>query len=149
MMKGLGYRDSDFSEIKLLSASRRYRKWLDEITSGSSWIPGAAVVTIFVEGSIKDRLECESSFKPPSEDLEEKVRNHPLVKFHGLDPACLNLVRAHHQIEGSHRKAAWNMILEHAQNATVQKKIYQALTQSLQLWLAYRDHVALACRLGQ
>jgi pyrroloquinoline-quinone synthase len=147
MMEGLGYDPSDFTRIKLLPAGRRYRQWLDRMTTGPSWIQAAGVITIFVEGSIKERKESDPAWRPESVDLEEKVCQHPLVRYHGLDPACLDLVRAHHQIEGSHRRAAWNMILHNATHAKLQRDIYHALLKSLQLWLTYRDGVARACGL--
>ncbi len=147
MMEGLGYDPSDFTRIKLLPASRRYRQWLDRMTTETPWIRAAGVITIFVEGSIKDRKESDPAWRPQSVDLEEKVRQHPLVRYHGLDPACLDLVRAHHQVEGSHRQAAWNMVLHHATNARLQRNIYLTLIRSLQLWLAYRDGVARSCGL--
>jgi len=148
MMKGLVYPLSEFSNIRMLPGSRRYRKWLDQVTTGPSWLLAAIVVTIFVEGSIQDRKECEPSRRPDPVDVEEKIKKHPLVEFHGLNPACLDLVRAHHHIEGSHRLAAWRMVLDHAKDARIQKEIYQSLSKSLQLWLSYRDDVALACQLN-
>ena len=51
MMEGLGLKRREFRDIKLLPASRNYRRWLDEVTGEMPWIVGAAVVTIFVEGS--------------------------------------------------------------------------------------------------
>jgi len=147
MMGGLGYSASDFSSVKLFSGSRRYRRWLDRITDTSHWVVAASVITIFVEGSSKDRRDTDplGNFKPI--DLNQKIAEHPLVRFHGLDPACLGLVKAHHEVEGGHRLAAWKMVLDYAQTVKIQKEIYQAVFKSLQLWLSYRDEIALDCGL--
>jgi hypothetical protein len=57
MMRGLGFSERDFSRIRLLPASRAYRQWLDRVTTRRAWIEGLAVMTIFVEGSVKERQE--------------------------------------------------------------------------------------------
>ena len=147
MMEGLGYSASDFLSVKLLPGSRRYRRWLDRTSDTSHWVIPASVITIFVEGSNKERRELDPSEKFEPIDLDEKIKQHPLVRFHGLDPACLGLVKAHHEVEGSHRIAAWKMVLDYAQTVKIQKDIYQAVFKALQLWLSYRDEVALACGL--
>lgn len=149
MMEGLGYSVSDFSSVKLLSGSRRYRRWLDRITETAHWVIAASVITIFVEGSCKDRKDTDPSEKCKPLDLAQKITEHPLVRFHGLDPSCLGLVRAHHEVEGGHRLAAWKMVLDYAQTAKIQKDIYDAVFKSLQLWLSYRDEIALDCGLKQ
>ena len=147
MMKGLGYSASDFSSVKLLPGSQRYRRWLDRTTTTFQWVIAASVITIFVEGSNKDRRETDPSRKLEPIDLDKKITNHPLVKFHGLDPAYLGLVKAHHAVEGDHRLAAWKMVLDYAKTVKIQKDIYRAVSKSLQLWLSYRDEIALACGL--
>jgi pyrroloquinoline-quinone synthase len=147
MMTGLGYAAADFEKIRLLPASRRYRQWLDQATGRRPWLEGLAVMTIFVEGSVNDRKELSAPGSPPKSDEESDaiVRNHPLVKFHGVDPKCMDLVRAHQRIEGSHRAAAWRMVLGEARTAGQQRSVLRALHRSLELWLAYRDGVAKAC----
>ncbi len=145
MMEGLGFKPDEFERITLLPSSQRYRQWLDRITLDGTWIEAAAVITIFVEGSIKDRRDLNPEVTPDDTDIKQKILSHPLVKFHKVDPMYLDLVRAHHSIEGTHRIAAWKMVIEHARTATEKKKIHQAVQKSLELWLSFRDGVAKAC----
>jgi pyrroloquinoline-quinone synthase len=147
LMEGLGFKPHEFEDVTLLAASRRYRQWLDRITLSGSWLEAAAVITIFVEGSIKDRKEIDPSITPEQVDVKEKIMEHPLVKYQGVDPIYMDLIRAHHSIEGTHRIAAWKMVLDHAKTSAQQQKVRRAVAQSLKLWLAYRDGVARACKL--
>src|ERR687892_679654 len=90
----------DFARINVLPASRHFRRWLDTVSFKQDWIVGAAVLTIFVEGSVKDREEILKPSPPKSKaEIEDIVSNHPLVRHHGLSPGCLNLVRAHQMVE--------------------------------------------------
>jgi hypothetical protein len=41
------------------------------------------------------------------------------------------------------------MVLDHASTAEAQQRIAHAMERSLELWLAYRDGVALACGLSR
>ena len=147
LMKGLGFKRDEFEGVTLLPASRRYRQWLDRITLTGSWLEAATVITIFVEGSVKDREEMDFSTPREQTDLEQKILDHPLVKFHNVNPVHLDLIRAHHMIEGSHRIAAWNMVLNYAGTQFQQQKAHRVLDHSLKKWLAYRDGVARACKL--
>jgi len=148
LMEGLGFKREEFENVPLLPASRRYRQWLDKITLSGSWLEAAAGTTIFVEGSVKDRQEIDASTFSGPTDVKQKILDHPLVKYHKVDPMFLDLIRAHHTIEGSHRIAAWKMILNHATTPSHQKKVRQVLEHSLKLWLAYRDGIARACKLS-
>jgi pyrroloquinoline-quinone synthase len=147
LMEGLGFKPQDFEGVPLLPASRRYRQWLDRITLNGSWLEAAAVVTIFVEGSIKDRKEIDPDITSEQIDVKKKILEHPLVKYQGVDPIYLDLIRAHYSIEGSHRIAAWKMVLDNAKTPAQQQKVRWAVAHSLKLWLAYRDGVARACKL--
>src|SRR3954464_13219674 len=91
MMEGCGFRRSDFEEVKLLPAASRYRKLLDEATGSHPWVGGAAVMTIFVEGSVNERRELEETAVESDAEIEAAVRKHPLVRLHGIDPKFLDL----------------------------------------------------------
>jgi len=147
LMEGLSFKEEEFENVEWLPASRNYREWLDQITQEGSWLEGAAVTTIFVEGSVNDRMEMDSTSRPDPVDMDQKIMDHPLVKYHRVDPRYMELTRAHHAIEGSHRIAAWKMVLDHAVTASEQNKVLKALERSLDLWLAYRDGIAEACNL--
>jgi pyrroloquinoline quinone (PQQ) biosynthesis protein C len=147
LMEGLGFKRDEFEEVTLLPASRRYRQWLDRITLNGSWLEAATTITIFVEGSVKDRDEMDLSTPKKEANPEQKILDHPLVRYHNVNPVHLDLVRAHHMIEGSHRIAAWNMVLNYAKTAPQQQKVHRALDHSLEKWLAYRDGIARACKL--
>jgi len=107
---------------------------------------GAATLTVFVEGSVKDRKELAEPSKPKtSDEIEAIIQEHPLVKHHGLSPDAMDLIRAHQMVEAGHRHDAYNMVVNYATTAAQQRTILSCLKTSLRLWTAYRDGVARAC----
>lgn len=145
MMEGLGFSPDDFERIRLLPASRAYRAWLDQMSAHRQWVMGAAVLTIFVEGSVKDRKEIHEPSEPKSaEDIEAVIRNHPLVQHHGLSPDCMDLIRAHQLVESGHRHDAYDMVVNHTA-PPLRQSVLTHLKKSLVHWLRYRDAVAKAC----
>ena len=148
MMAGLGLPSRNFEHIRLLPAARRYRAWLDRASKHRDWIVGAAALTVFVEGSIKDRKELAEPSKPKTaEEIETIVQQHPLVKHYGLSPDAMDLIRAHQMVEAGHRHDAYNMVVNHAATRAQQQAILSCLKTCLRLWSAYRDGVARACGL--
>ena len=145
MMEGLGFSPQDFDRVRLLPASRAYRAWLNTMSDHRQWVMGAAVLTIFVEGSVKDRKEIREPSEPKSaEDIEAVIRNHPLVQHHGLSPDCMDLIRAHQLVESGHRHDAYDMVVNHTAPA-LRRSVLTHLKKSLTYWLHYRDAVAKAC----
>ncbi len=148
MMTGLGFSPESFGEVDLLPASQAYRKWLDHISTQPRWVLGAAALTIFVEGSIKDRQELlEPATERSPQEIDQAVASHFLARFHGLAPKALDLIRAHQMVEQGHRQAAYRMVLDHAVKADEQDAVMAELEVGLKLWLQYRDGVAYACGL--
>ena len=140
--RGLGMDLKRFEHIELLPAAERYRKFLDEATQCFGWDIAAAIVTIFVEGTADERAAIAGGEHQPLPPLEE----HPLVRYYGLPVESLALTQAHRQVEGSHRKAAWNAILEHV--APMRRgAVVRTMKEALDYWLAYRDEVAQLCGL--
>lgn len=132
-----------FESVELLPAARRYRELLDEVTTQRGWAPAAAVTTLFLEGTPYERGELDPSApRRPQPPLEE----HPLVRHYGLDVEALALVKAHRQVEGEHRRAAWHVVLDHVAPSE-RPLVVQAMQEVLDSWLAYRDEVAEACGL--
>jgi pyrroloquinoline quinone (PQQ) biosynthesis protein C len=148
MMDGMGYPRKGFDRIALLPPSRAYRAWLDRISVSRDWVIGAAALTIFVEGSVNDRQEISNPSKLKTKaEIEEIVKNHPLVRHHGVSPNGMDLIRAHQMVEAGHRQDAHTMVLNYAVTATQQRNVLACLTTSLRVWLRYRDAVARACGL--
>lgn len=148
MMQGLGYRRGEFEGMSLLPASRKYRAWLDSITRAPDWLSAAAVLTVFVEGSAQDRREILHPSPPKTAaQVEEAVMTHTLVRHHGVNPAAMDLIRAHQKVEGGHRHAAYEIVLNHALTPSLQQTVIEQLEHALRHWLAYRDGVARACGL--
>jgi pyrroloquinoline-quinone synthase len=146
MMEGLGFSARDFEHVRPLPASRTYRTWLDRMSYHPRWVLGAATMTVFVEGSVKDRKELLEPSKPKTADeIERIIKNHPLVRHHGVSTDHMDLIRAHQLVESGHRHDAYRMVTEHATALTVQRTVLASLKKSLRLWLAYRDAVATAC----
>jgi hypothetical protein len=149
-MEGCGYRRSDFSAVELLPSSRRYRDFLDEWSAQDPWVVGAAVLTIFVEGSVNERRELAALEQAPETDaqIEEHIKNHPLVRIHGLDAKFLELQRVHRKVEGGHRRDAWDAVLKNV-TAKSERGVQETMERALQLWLAYRDDVVAACGISR
>jgi len=146
MMDGLGFSAKDFERVRPLPASRAYRAWLDQMSTHKQWVLGAATLTVFVEGSVKDRKELREPSKPKTaEEIEATIKNHPLVRFHGTHPDSMDLIRAHQLVEAGHRHDAYKMVTEYTPSAAQQQSVLTSLKKSLRLWLAYRDAVAQAC----
>jgi pyrroloquinoline quinone (PQQ) biosynthesis protein C len=141
MMKGLSFSEKQFLKIKLLPTSLAYRSYLDLVTFQSDWRVAAAVLTLFVEGSIDDRKRLSKNYKP-THSLEHKMKNHSLHKYHGLKLSDMDLVRAHHMVEGDHRRSAWETLLrlipKHLEAETI-----DAMEKSLDLWLLFRDGICV------
>lgn len=141
--KGLGFDLARFSRIELGPAARRFRDTLDDYTQKRGWAQAAAVTTIFLEGTDHERGELDPNApKRPAPPLEE----HPLVKHYGLPLDALALTKAHRKVEGSHRAAAWRILLDHVP-ASEHAAVIAAMETTLQAWLAYRDEVAAVCGL--
>ena len=141
--RGLNMDLSRFEQVALLPAAHRYRAFLDETTLRGGWEVGAAVTTLFVEGTAHERGELDpNAVRRPSPPLTD----HPLVKHYGLPLDHLQLTKAHRAVEGDHRKTAWRVMLEHVAPG-MRPAVIEAMEQALTLWLGYRDGVAEACGL--
>jgi len=146
MMEGLGFSRTRFSGIDLLPEAAAYRAFIDQVTTRRPWIEGAAIVTLFVEGSVDDRRRIKAPEPEDPVDLEAELKRNALVKHYGVEPRFLDLKRAHHMVETGHRKMAWKMVLDHAGSPPGADRIRRVLSRGLDLWLLYRDGVARACR---
>jgi pyrroloquinoline-quinone synthase len=145
MMEGLGFRRRDFERAHLLPAARTYRTWLDRISHHHHWVMAAATLTIFVEGSVKDRKEILTpAERTHPEDIDSIINLHPLVRYHGVSPSRMDLIRAHQMVEAGHRHDAYDMVVNHTAPA-LRQSVVVCVKKSLSLWLNYRDAVAKAC----
>jgi pyrroloquinoline quinone (PQQ) biosynthesis protein C len=139
--RGLGMDLARFEHVELMPAARRYREVLDQTTERAGWELAAAVSTLFIEGTPYERGELdESAPRRPAPPLEQ----HPLVVHYGLPIEHLALTKAHRQVEGNHRAAAWRIIQRHVPER-VRPDVVDAMQRALAAWHAYRDEVALAC----
>lgn len=141
--RGLGMDLERFEHVQLLPGAQRYRAWIDEAVQQNGWEVAAAVVTLFIEGTACERSEVDPKVpkKPPT-----PLHEHPLVKYYGLSLEDMALTKAHRQVEGDHRQAAWDSILNHVQ-APRRAAVVSAMQRTVERWHAYRDDVALACGL--
>lgn len=145
MMEGLGFdrRSFDSPEPTLEPEAAHYRGLLEQVTTEAPWVVGAAVLGIFVEGSLHERAELEGRRLVPS--AAEAVEAHPLVRNYGCPPGRMRLVRAHRAVESGHRTDAWAMVLDHAaESPTLAESVISAVDEAHLAWLAYRDGVARA-----
>lgn len=143
--RGLGMDLARFEHVALLGAARAYRDLLDRVTLEQGWETAAVVTTLFLEGTKWERGEIDAGApKRPEPPLEQ----HPLVVHYGLPLRCLALTKAHRKVEGSHRAAAWRMVLDHVEPAS-RRAVVAAMRGCLHAWLCYRDEVAEACGLSR
>ena len=143
--RGLGMDLTRFEHVELLPAARAYRAVLDDRTQRHGWAQAAAVTTIFVEGTPHERGELDPGApRRPEPPLEQ----HPLVVHYGLPLDALALTKAHRKVEGSHRAAAWRILLDHVAPGD-RPGVVAAIEQTLTAWLAYRDAVAAAVGLSR
>jgi pyrroloquinoline quinone (PQQ) biosynthesis protein C len=139
--RGLGMDLARFESVTLLDGARAYRAFLDDGTQRRGWDVAAALTTIFIEGTPYERGEVDDNApKRP----EPSLADHPLVKHYGLPLEHLALTKAHRKVEGSHRKAAWHVVLDHVEDAR-RSVVVAAMQEALTSWQRFRDDVARAC----
>jgi pyrroloquinoline-quinone synthase len=137
--RGLGMDLRRFERVELLGAAADYRAFLDDATEERGWAVAAAVTTLFLEGTANERAELGGAAPPPA-----PLREHPLVRHYGLPLEALALTKAHRAVEGSHRQAAWRVVLEFVEPGD-RPAVVTAMQEALASWKRYRDDVALAC----
>ena len=143
MMDGLGIARSVVQEGPLEPEAIRYRELLDRSSSSPPWFVGAAVVTIFVEGSVHERQERAGS--RAERPIDEAIFEHPMVRHYGCPPESMLLTRAHRAVEGDHRNDAWNVLFRHIPaDSRAQDQVVGAVRDAHEAWLSYRDGVARA-----
>ncbi len=142
MMEGLGFarEEIDLPDARLHPAALSYRDWLRESACEKPWQAAVALLTIWVEGSVNERAELEGRFVRPRG--EDAVVKHPLVVHYGCPPSAMRLTRAHGDGEGSHRGAAWRMVLGHVDDEATARACVETCQQGLARWHRYRDGVA-------
>jgi pyrroloquinoline-quinone synthase len=138
--RGLGMDLSRFDRVALLAGAARYRALLDQITTSEGWEAAAAVTTLFVEGTEYERGELDPTLPRRP---EPPLARHPLVLHYGLPLESLALTKAHRAVEGSHRAAAWRVVLDDIDTER-RAWVVDAMGRTLQAWLEYRDDVAEA-----
>lgn len=148
MMDGLGIARAaiEAPEPALVPEARAYRAFLDRVSASPPWIVGAAVLAIFVEGSVHERAELAGA--RAEKPVDEAIGAHPMVAHYGCPPEKMRLVRAHRAVESGHRRDAWRMVLGHVQPGEPEA-IVGAMREAHAAWLAYRDGVARAMGLSR
>ena len=141
--RGLGMDLSRFEHVELGPGAQRFRALLDDATRHRGWAQACAVTTIFLEGTDHERGELDPAApRRPAPPLEQ----HPLVVHYGLPLEALALTKAHRRVEGSHRAAAWRIVLDHVP-AAERAGVLDTMAATLASWLAYRDEIAAICGL--
>jgi len=148
MMDGLGIARDEITaaDPPLEPEAIAYRALLDRASLRAPWIVGAAVLTIFVEGSVHERAEIAGARALPP--VDEAILAHPMVRHYGCPPDKMRLPRAHRAVEAGHRRDAWQMVLGHAE-AALTDVIAGAVEEAHAAWLNYRDAVARAMGLAK
>lgn len=139
MMKGMGYKDRDFNRIDMLPTTLAYRCFLDKVTQLDDWRIAAAIMTLFVEGSVNDRARILGKYRE-RQSIKQKLRHHAMIKFYGLKESYADLIKVHHSVEGGHRKSAWETVLKNIP-ADLQSTLVKRMHEALDLWQLFRDGV--------
>jgi pyrroloquinoline-quinone synthase len=143
MMDGLGIARDKIQSGPLEPEALAYRALLDRVSREPPWFVGAAVVTIFVEGSVHERQERSGS--RPEVPIEEAIAAHPMVRYYGCPPTSMRLARAHRAVEGDHRSDAWDVLFRHIpEDHETTAAVAAGVTDVHLAWLSYRDGVARA-----
>lgn len=139
--QGLGMNLARFESVELLPGAAAYRQFLDEATEQKGWEVACAITTLWIEGNQHERsvMDPQAPSRP-----EPPLEEHPLVKHYGLPIEELALTRAHREVEGDHREAAWRCVLDHVA-AEARESVVRAMEEAQQRWRVYRDDVAAAC----
>jgi pyrroloquinoline quinone (PQQ) biosynthesis protein C len=146
MMEGLGFARASFDEAEAKTmhpAAIEYRAFLRTASSDENnpWQAALALMTVWVEGSVNERAELSGTFLRKKGN--DAVNGHALVAHYQCPPSAMRLVRAHGDVEGSHRNEAWAALLEHTQDQSpAALAAVKTMEQAMGLWLAYRDGVA-------
>jgi pyrroloquinoline quinone (PQQ) biosynthesis protein C len=143
MMEGLGFERKDFADDDawLTPEARTYRDFLRARSASVPWQAAVALMTVWVEGSINERAELAGTFK--RKKGSDAIDSHPLVVHYGCPTSAMQLVRAHGDVEGSHRDDAWRTLLEHVPDSgPVYHATVDVVKEALTLWQHYRDSVA-------
>jgi pyrroloquinoline-quinone synthase len=143
--RGLGMDLARFQKVKLLLAAKAYREFLDAAIQRRGWEIAAALVTIFIEGTKDDRATIDAAAPKINAPA---LRDHPLVKHYGLGLEHLALTKAHREVEGDHRSAAWSAIVDHVPSGK-RNAVVAGMQRALSYWLRYRDEVAAACGIAR
>jgi len=142
MIDGLGLARSaiEGDDLPLAPEAHAYRALLDRRSAAAPWVVGAAVLTIFVEGSVHERAEMAGRRALPP--VDQAILDHPMVVHYGCPKEKLRLPRAHRMVEGAHRKDAWRMVLGHVHDPELAERVVDAVEEAHAAWLSYRDGVA-------
>ena len=157
MMEGLGFSRSQFNETlvdgsrgsaeggtradaDLHPAAQSYKDWLFATSARGPWQAAAALLTIFVEGSVNERAELAGTFKRARGN--DAVAKHALVVHYGCPPEAMQLVRAHGDVEGGHRGDAWKILLDNTSDPEIANIVVTTCMDALVRWHRYRDGVA-------
>ncbi|MBY0539154.1 iron-containing redox enzyme family protein [Patescibacteria group bacterium] len=141
-----GFDVRDFDTAVLGPRAEAYRSFLEDATHNRGWEVGAAVSTLFLEGNKRERSVFHKEFgiKPW---LGLPLEQHPLHVHKKVQLRSLGLIEAHHELDsavGSHRKAAWSMILKGIPKER-RAEVLQAMQDTLRYWQEWRTEVAEHC----
>jgi pyrroloquinoline-quinone synthase len=158
MPQAMGHDTSEYAKRPLGPKTEAFRNFLFDATQNHGWEVAVAVSTLFLEGSQhewevfagEENLPEEFRGRTPH-TRAETMDQHALHAGYGVPEDKLLLPRVHHVFDsatGEHRKAAWNMILNHIPPEKY-KAVLAAMRKALEHWHAWRDEVAKECGIGR
>ncbi len=155
--KGLGFDTSDFDDFDaapLLPKAEAFRKFLFRATHESGLPVALAVGTIFLEGKhdwevFADKKDLPKKFKNRNLHTRAKTPAEHALHVYGAESDDLMLTWVHHEFEGAngtHRKAAWDMVLNYTPEIE-REKVILFMREALLHHNEWRDEIAEQCGL--
>jgi hypothetical protein len=120
-MRALGFAPGEL-EGPLLPEGRAYLDFLERAAVEGPWIDGFAVLALFVDGS--------SMLAPMSdEEVERRIRSHPLVKWYGVPASEMEAARVHLRKP----RSPWGVWDVHGNEPA-----FENMKSAFERWLAFR-----------
>jgi pyrroloquinoline-quinone synthase len=116
-MRALGFGSL---EGPLLPEGEAYLSFLEQVAV-DDWIHGFAVLALFVDGSTHAPMAPDQ--------IERRIRAHPLVRWYGVPPSEMEAARAHLRKP----RAPWGVWAVHECESAFEK-----MNEALERWLAFR-----------
>jgi len=127
--ESLGLAREDMTEGEALSATRALIDWFELSTKQRSFIEAAAAINLAAEGQVP------GAFGPMARRLQEHYK---------LSTEAVEFWDLHEMADREHSDVGDNIVVKHATDAAIQKRVRAALQHSLDAWWQFFDGIQAA-----